>query len=141
MKAHLVLLAAAALSVVPAAVSAAPDSAEGAPQFTSGQVSAGKSIYSNNCASCHGGSLEGTNDAPALSGDFFSAYWDGKTVADLYNYMHDFMPPTAPGTLAEEDYLNITAYVLSEFGHAAGEEALNLEGDPSSMIIGAGIGE
>ena len=136
MKAYVILFAAAALSTLPVAASA-QDAAEGAPQFTSGQVASGKSAYSRNCASCHGGSLEGTNDAPALSGDFFNSYWEGKTVADLYNHMHDFMPPTAPGSLEDQEYLNITTYVLSEYGHTPGDTTLELGDDMSTMVIGA----
>lgn len=130
-------LTAAAFVVTPAASAMADD----APQFTSAQASSGKSAYDRSCASCHGGSLEGTNDAPGLSGDFFLGYWKEKSVADLYDYMHDFMPPTAPSSLKEQEYVNIAAYVLSKNGVAAGDTSLDLEDDLSSMIIGSGLAE
>lgn len=103
---------------------ASAQDAAGAPSFTSSQVSSGMSIYTRSCASCHGGSLEGTNDAPALNGDNFAAYWPGKTVADLYNYAHDNMPPTAPATLKPEEYLDIVAFILSGNGHETGDTPL-----------------
>jgi mono/diheme cytochrome c family protein len=110
-----------------------------APQFSSGQVSAGQNAYATNCASCHGGSLEGTNDAPALSGDFFGSYWTGKPVADLYTHLSEFMPPSAPGSLPEDTYLNITAYILSIYGHAPGDKALAIGDEMSTMTLGVGL--
>jgi len=114
---------------------AAPALAAGV-SYTSAQVSSGQSVYQRNCASCHGGSLEGTNDAPALSGSFFVDYWTGKSVADLYNYMHDFMPPTAPSSLEEAQYAALAAYVLSENGFTGEDAALDPAGDLEAQIIG-----
>lgn len=130
-----------ALAAVLFMIPAAPSLAEDTPQFTTAQASSGKSAYDRSCASCHGGSLEGTNDAPGLSGEFFLGYWKEKSVADLYDYMHDFMPPTAPSSLTEQEYVNITAYVLSKNGVTAGDTSLNLEANLSSMIIGSGVAE
>ena len=105
-------------------LSAGVSAQDAASFFTSSQMSSGKAIYTSNCASCHGGSLEGTNDAPALSGANFAAYWPGKTVADLYDYAHDNMPPTAPASLSAEQYLDIVAFILSGNGHQPGDTPL-----------------
>lgn len=128
-----VALAPLAQDVAPAGGDAAMS---GGVSFTSGQAASGKSTYDRSCAACHGGSLEGSNDAPGLSGDFFLGYWTGKSVGDLYAYMHDFMPPAAPSSLQPSQYADIAAYVLSRNGFEPGETPLSPEDDLDAMIIG-----
>src|SRR4051812_13070038 len=43
-------------------------SASPAPATFAEQVALGQTLYGSNCASCHGGSGEGTSDAPAVVG-------------------------------------------------------------------------
>ena len=45
--------------------------------FSEAQATRGKALYSENCASCHGGELTGGEMAPPLAGGEFMAGWDG----------------------------------------------------------------
>lgn len=117
---------------------AEPEAAPAGGWFTEAQASAGASRFRSICASCHGTSLEGHIDGPALKGSFFTDYWNGKTVAELYAYARNNMPPASPGSLTDEQYADIIAFILQQNGHPSGEE--RLPADPAQlqrMIIGA----
>ncbi|TDJ34501.1 MAG: hypothetical protein E2O61_10605 [Gammaproteobacteria bacterium] len=78
------------------------------------QTSAGRTAYDQHCASCHGASLEGLALAPSLAGERFAVQWAGKSVDVLFSHMRrmPLQPVAEPGSLTEETYLNILAYVL-----------------------------
>ncbi|MFC4452667.1 PQQ-binding-like beta-propeller repeat protein [Deinococcus sonorensis] len=97
------------------------------PQFTSGQSQQGQSNYNQNCAGCHGANLQG-GAGPALAGSKFLAKWaNGKPLSDLYTVISKQMPLNAPGSLSQQQYLSITAYVLSKNGYAAGSKPLDAQ--------------
>jgi PQQ-dependent dehydrogenase (methanol/ethanol family) len=95
--------------------------ADGTGWFTSEQMSQGRWEYSQKCATCHGAQLQGTG-APALKGRLFNAQWSGKTLQDLYNYVHQQMPLGQGGALNSQEYADIVAYILSQSGLPAGNE-------------------
>jgi len=41
--------------------------------YTSAQADKGKALFSDNCAKCHGGTLDGNDEIPALKGSHFRA--------------------------------------------------------------------
>ena len=95
-----------------------------APGFTAGQAERGKLAYNSNCVSCHGPNLvSGTYGTP-LAGLYFEGKWFGQTVGALYQYAHDRMPPSRPGTLGDQAYADITAYILAVNGLPEGEAEL-----------------
>lgn len=85
------------------------------------QVQRGEKAYSGQCALCHGAKLEG-GDAPALSGAAVTQRFD--SAARLYEYLSSTMPPFAPGKRSEQEYLDITAYILSVNGNFTGQSEL-----------------
>ncbi|MGE3492365.1 MAG: PQQ-binding-like beta-propeller repeat protein [Vicinamibacterales bacterium] len=91
--------------------------------FTAAQASAGQASYQANCASCHVADLAGRNEAPALAGSNFMNTWRGRTTRDLIEYMQATMPPGRP-SLAPDDYVNISAFILRANGAAAGPQPL-----------------
>jgi mono/diheme cytochrome c family protein len=95
--------------------------AQEAGHFTAEQAARGAERYAAQCATCHGANLEG-NVAPALIGTDTMQTWG--TAAGLFEYIHVAMPPNAPGTLPEQDYLDILAHILSKNGFAPGETEL-----------------
>jgi alcohol dehydrogenase (cytochrome c) len=95
--------------------------ADGTAWFSSDQVASGGLAYGQNCAVCHGAQLEG-GGAPALVGRTFNAQWNGKTVAVLYNYIHQNMPLGKADSLPPQQYADITAFVLSRNGLQAGTQ-------------------
>jgi alcohol dehydrogenase (cytochrome c) len=92
--------------------------------FTAAQATAGRTAYEANCAQCHGADLGGRNDASALAGGLFMGSWGNRNTADLIGFMEGAMPPGNPGRLGEETYLNIAAFILTQNGARAGNQAL-----------------
>jgi PQQ-dependent dehydrogenase (s-GDH family) len=101
----------------------APAATGVAPTFTAEQAASGKVGYDAHCVTCHSPTLAGGNYGTPLTGAYFDEKWRGKPVAALYEHMHT-MPPSEPGSLAEETYAAITAYVLEKNGVAAGDTEL-----------------
>jgi len=91
--------------------------------FTQQQADDGKQRYEQHCASCHGEGLQGFELAPSLKGRNFERRWGGKS-ADVLATGVRRMPPTAPGTLADKDYVDVIAYLLSHNGGKASLTAL-----------------
>lgn len=76
------------------------------------QVAAGEKVYGERCASCHGAKGEGKKKAPALIGPkALDDYHNGK---EAFHYIKDMMPPTAPGSLTDDEYWNVTAYLIKK---------------------------
>jgi PQQ-dependent dehydrogenase (methanol/ethanol family) len=107
--------------------------ADGTGWFTADQVNAGRWAYEQRCATCHGVELEGAG-APALKGTAFNAQWNGKTLQDLYSYVHSEMPLGAAGTLKGQDYANVVAYILARSGLPAGTQKLTMR-SPMSRVL------
>src|SRR5215813_13681373 len=103
----------------------AADSAfgDGTAFFSSEQVSQGRWEYSQKCAVCHGAQLEG-GGAPALKGRIFNSQWNGHSLQDFYNYIHQNMPLGQGGALNSQEYADIVAYILAQNGLPAGNERL-----------------
>jgi alcohol dehydrogenase (cytochrome c) len=95
------------------------------PSYTEAQASAGKEVYTAKCSACHGASLAGV-EGPALAGPPFSARWETgrRTVEDLFDKIQSSMPFGAGGSLSNEQYLNIVAYILRSNGHNTGSVPL-----------------
>jgi len=91
----------------------------------SGSVLEGKSIYQQQCASCHGENLQGglgdrlaggrgtlVNDTPAKGPvKTVESYWPYATT--LFDYIKRAMPMTAPGSLSDNQVYAVSAYILS----------------------------
>ena len=92
--------------------------------FTAQQADAGRTAYQTNCAGCHAADLSGIGNALPLSGLPFTGSWGNRTVGDLVGFMEGAMPPTNPGALGEQNYLNITAFILQSNGARPGTQAL-----------------
>lgn len=95
--------------------------------YSAAQAAVGKTAYDANCSLCHGAALRGSPGGPGLSGGSFIKKWTGRTVGDLYAYMHTNMPPGRAGALPQEQYVAITSYVLEKNGFAPGETDLSLD--------------
>jgi mono/diheme cytochrome c family protein len=118
MKSNAALLVLAVLLTVPAATPGfAASTWDGV--YTEAQASRGASLYQGTCAMCHGPTLEGNGEAPPLVGHFMPD-WQGTTLADLFEKIHDTMPLFAPGTLKPESTSEILAFILQSNGFPAG---------------------
>lgn len=99
-----------------------------APMTFAEQVSAGQVLYSRHCASCHGGSGEGTAKGPRVVGVAQGALpldpapraeartMQFKTAADVAKFVVESMPMDDPGSLEEHEYWSILAFDLKANG-------------------------
>lgn len=94
--------------------------------FTAEQAAAGQTAYNSQCAQCHGRQLEGP-DAPGIAGQDVMQNWD--SAGGLYDFISVAMPPSAPGLLGEETYLNIVAYIMKFNGAEPGDAPLTADPD------------
>jgi len=106
------------------AVAVLAASAAQAGGFTADQATAGETAFNSNCAQCHGRQLEGP-DAPALAGQDVMQNW--ATAGGLFDFIHVAMPPSAPGQLGDETYLNIIAYIMKFNGAEPGDQPLTTD--------------
>jgi hypothetical protein len=105
------VLAALAVVVVPPSAAAQSDR-QRPPAFTEAQAQRGQAIYQKNCQDCHGSTLD--------NGEF--------------GYVNTLMPPDRPGHLSEQSYVDLTAFLLSSNGYAAGREELTADQDAQSKM-------
>lgn len=84
-------------------------------QLTQAEIdtAAGKAAYEQSCGRCHGAALTDGVFGPPLRGTGFLTRWSGRPVADLLAYTKQTMPPGAAGTLDDDTYAQITAYLLA----------------------------
>jgi len=99
--------------------------------FTADQAAAGETAYNSNCAQCHGKQLEGP-DAPGLAGPDVMQNW--ATAGGLFDFIHVAMPPSAPGQLGDETYLNIIAYIMKFNGAQPGDQPMTADAEKLAAI-------
>jgi mono/diheme cytochrome c family protein len=127
-------LAALAIAAVPT-YAAAQGSGPRPPAFTEAQVERGKTVYLKNCQDCHGSALDnGEFGGAPLKGSYFRQHWGAGDVSALFGYVNTLMPPDRPGQLSERSYVDITAFLLSSNGYAAGPEELTADQDAQSKM-------
>jgi PQQ-dependent dehydrogenase (s-GDH family) len=102
-----------------------------APQYTAAQAAAGKTSFDAECAVCHGNTLRNGTMGPPLAGEAFTSLWAGRSVRELFDSAKT-MPPANPGSLSDDTYANLVAYILQMNDYAAGETPLTT-GDGTTL--------
>jgi mono/diheme cytochrome c family protein len=122
------IVPASAAAVLVATVVAIPTAQQQpAGAYTQSQADDGRTAYDVSCAGCHGPDLTGGSDAPALTGPNFSGAWGGRPLNELFRHVMETMPPQAPGSLGEEETLNVIAYLIQRMGGGAGSQDLTIK--------------
>lgn len=85
------------------------------------QANRGQDVYLGQCRSCH------TPDAHG--GAAFQATWNGKTLAELFAYIRERMPKSEPGTLSDQEYIDVLSYMLKLNRMPAGDTELPPDGE------------
>lgn len=80
--------------------------------YTEVQAKRGQSLYQQNCAACHLADLTGSFEAPNLADSSFRNNWTNRSVVEFTDLLRRTMPPQAPGSLTETQYLDIAAFLL-----------------------------
>jgi mono/diheme cytochrome c family protein len=93
--------------------------------FTAAQAKNGEQAFQAKCASCHGPDLHSTDpEAPDLTEGAFRFGWQGKTLANRFEQIRSTMPYGNSGSLDDQTYVDIVAYILSFNGIPAGNQKL-----------------
>jgi mono/diheme cytochrome c family protein len=92
--------------------------------FTVEQAGRGETLYTDKCSVCHGSELKGTEMAPGLIDEVFSAKWNDRTLAELFDRIQRTMPQNDPGTLSGPQAADVLAFVLHKANYPAGTQEL-----------------
>jgi len=126
------IFAAAALGILAVSVLAARAASVPA-IYTTAQATAGATVFSQNCAICHGAALQG-EAGPPLVGQSFASAGSGDTIGGIFGVIAEQMPAGAPGSLTHDQYTDVMAYILSKNGYPAGSTALDYNASLGSSL-------
>ena len=71
--------------------------------YTTAQANRGEEVYMSTCVSCH-------PPATYKGGVFLT--WQGRTLAELLDFLTEKMPKSDPGSLTPKEYMDVVAYLL-----------------------------
>jgi len=100
-------------------VTTAPDIA-----YSETQAKRGETVYTKDCASCHGADMAGDGQTPSLTGKDFNLQWSGMPLSDLFDRIHATMPADNPGRLTPAEVADVIAFILNKAGLPAGSTEL-----------------
>lgn len=109
--------------------------------YTEAQAARGRRIYSGACGLCHGRRLNGAPDdpdmvsTPPLARARFLRVWEGRSLAALLAYTRLTMPEDNPGSLGDEEYVDVVAYMLSMSRMPAGGDELPADARALADIV------
>jgi mono/diheme cytochrome c family protein len=81
-------------------------------------AASGQTVYSGNCALCHGAGGGGSDLGPPLwgtgatLGTYNGATLFANNAQAMFSFISAAMPLTAPGSLTQDQYLDVLAYIL-----------------------------
>ena len=93
--------------------------------YSSTQAQDGLALYQQHCAGCHGQSMGGVPGIPAVSGPAFMAGWQGKSTAELFEYLTTTMPPNKTGSLNRRQMADVLAAILQGNHFPSGKTRLD----------------
>lgn len=103
--------------------------------YSTDQAKRGQALYRESCARCHGEDLSGANARP-LAGEAFIRDWGGLTLDSVLTRART-MPPGGAGSLGEEGYLAIMAYILEVNAFPVGAADLTTAHAADVLVYGA----
>ena len=99
--------------------------------YSDEQAKRGQTVYDTKCGACHDGSGMG----PQLKDDAFLEEWQNKSVRTFYSRVLSTMPENDPGSLKENEVLDVIAYVLQAQGFPAGSKALESASELDTVMF------
>jgi quinoprotein glucose dehydrogenase len=91
--------------------------------YTEAQAARGQALYAEQCAGCHGATLQGVS-GPPLQGQAFVSRWQSEPLSVLIAKIRNTMPLDAPGQLTPQQSADLVAHVLKSGGFRAGAAEL-----------------
>ncbi len=92
--------------------------------FAAEQAERGAELFTARCSGCHGAELGG-GFGPQLAP--LGSHWTGQTLGSLFRFVSSNMPYDNPGSLTQEQYLDVISFVLARNGYPAGETAMTAD--------------
>ena len=92
--------------------------------YSGAQAKRGQDLYLQQCAACHADNLAGAV-GPPLTGDGFMSVWNGRSLMELVDKIHNTMPLGAGGTLSRPQSIDLAAYMLQAGKFPAGQAELS----------------
>ena len=92
--------------------------------FTKAQAKIGEQLYKDHCLTCH----DKKYFRPVLK------RWDGQPLSVFYTVMAASMPESNPGSLPDDEYIDILAYIISLSRYPAGDSELEYANDALASI-------
>ena len=103
--------------------------------YTATQAGRGETAYAKTCARCHGASLGGGDESPALTGGNFLGNWNGLPLSELQTRIKTTMPSDSVGVYDIKLVTDVMAYLLKSNGFPAGQTELPVQTDSLKDIM------
>lgn len=103
-------------------------------EYQTAQAERGAALYQQQCAACHLPDLQGSFEAVALRDSAFVDNWRNRAPEEMLDLLRRTMPTQAPGSLSDEEYLDLIAFLLQANGVASGATALAANSDTVLFI-------
>jgi mono/diheme cytochrome c family protein len=103
--------------------------------YSLAQAARGEMAYAKACARCHGASLTGGDEAPALTGSGFLGNWNGLPLGELETRIRTTMPSDTVGIYSRQLVIDVVAYLLKANGFPAGPAELPMAADSLKAIL------
>lgn len=95
--------------------------------YTNDQAKKGEDTYGKFCVSCH--------EAIEHAGAVFEDAWSGRPLFEFWDKIRTTMPDDEPGTLKDQQYTDIVAYMLKLSGYPAGDTELANDAEKMKSIL------
>jgi len=103
--------------------------------YTTAQAGRGETAYAKTCARCHGASLGGGDESPALTGGNFLGNWNGLPLSELQTRIKTTMPSDSVGIYDVKLVTDVMAFLLKSNGFPAGQVELSAQADSLKEIV------
>lgn len=94
--------------------------------YSEAQAVRGSGVYQRVCIECH--------EKLEYTGPDFRTKWNNKPVFDLYDLLRSTMPDQNPGTLSNQEYIDVVGYMMKLNGVPAGKTALPADAEALKKI-------
>jgi len=97
------------------------------------QADAGQAAFARHCAHCHGAELQGGFGPRLVPLDPFQ--FRDEPLATVYAFIRTQMPFDGPGSLDDDVYVAILAFILQRNGYPDGSEPLPADADTWAPLV------